>query len=143
LTSLNLYDIINSSVSERERILADLRNWGQLDGKCHYIGSYCSVKVLGVCLQRKKTFCCFSSPLARIIQEQGRRQLGISWGDPKHPNCRGFTPEEFQRIDFSKIDFSEWINYEVQQNIVPRINTNLQNALSNLQSAVQTSVGGQ
>jgi len=129
--------------SERERILADLRNWGQLDGKCHYIGSYCSLKVLGVCVQKKKTFCCFSSPLARIIQEQGRRQLGISWGSPKHPNCRGFTPEEFQRIDFSRIDFSEWINYEVQQNIVPNINTNLQNALNNLQSAVQTSIGGQ
>jgi len=94
--------------NEREKILAKLRSWGKLDGQCHYVGSYCVVKVLGSCLQKKKTYCCFHSVLARIVQEQGRKQLGISWGSPKSPNCRGFTPDEFQRIDFSKIDFSEW-----------------------------------
>ncbi|GAB6075338.1 conjugal transfer protein TraN [Desulfurobacterium crinifex] len=113
---------------ESEKILAKLRSWGQLDGQCHYIGSYCAVKVLGVCLQRKKTYCCFNSVLARIIQEQGRPQLGIGWGDAKHPNCRGFTPEEFQKIDFSKIDFSEWL---------PEIEQNVSNTISNVQSQIE------
>lgn len=113
---------------ESEKILAKLRSWGQLDGQCHYIGSYCAVKVLGVCLQKKKTFCCFNSVLARIIQEQGRPQLGIGWGDAKHPNCRGFTPEEFQKIDFSKIDFSEWL---------PEIEQNVSNSISNVQSQIE------
>lgn len=31
-----------------------------------------------------------------------------SWGDPENPNCRGFTPEEFQMLDFSRMDLSEW-----------------------------------
>ena len=99
---------------ESEKVLAKLRSWGKLDGQCHYVGSYCAVKVLGICLQKKKTYCCFHSVLARIVQEQGRKQLGIGWGTPKSPNCRGFTPDEFQRIDFSKIDFSEWYS-EVQK----------------------------
>ncbi|GAB6075186.1 conjugal transfer protein TraN [Desulfurobacterium crinifex] len=106
---------------ESEKQLAALRSWGKLDGQCHYIGSYCAVKVFGICLQKKKTYCCFNSVLARIVQEQGRKQLGIDWGEPKTPNCRGFTPEEFQRIDFSKIDFSEWYE-DLQKRIKDDLN---------------------
>jgi hypothetical protein len=105
---------------ESEKELAALRAWGKLDGQCHLVGSYCAVKVFGICIQKKQTYCCFNSVLARIIQEQGRQQLGIGWGDPKSPNCRGFTPEEFQKIDFSKIDFSEWyedLQKRVQENL--------------------------
>jgi len=117
---------------ESEKQLAALRSWGKLDGQCHYVGSYCAVKVFGVCLQKKKTYCCFNSVLARIVQEQGRQQLGIDWGSPKFPNCRGFTPEEFQRIDFSKIDFSEW--YEDLQK---RIKENLDVFKSEMPEKIQ------
>ena len=48
--------------------------------------------------------------MARIIQVEGRKQLGIAWGDKKNPDCRALTLEEIQRIDFSKIDFSELFN---------------------------------
>ena len=54
--------------------------------------------------------CCFASKLARIINEQGRPQLGIGWGSPEAPDCRGLSPEEFQSIDFSQIDLSEYID---------------------------------
>ncbi len=124
--------------SETEKYLSQLRSWGELDGKCHYIGEYCSEKWLGVCVQKKKTFCCYSSPLARIIVEAAHQQLGIPWGSPEAPNCRGLTPEEFQKLDFSKIDFSEWINYEIETNIVPTVNTSLSNALNNLKTTVQS-----
>ncbi|WP_229239094.1 hypothetical protein [Campylobacter volucris] len=30
-------------------------------------------------------------------------------GSPKSPDCRGFAPEEFQKLDFSEIDLSEFI----------------------------------
>ena len=53
-----------------------------------------------------------NTKLGRIIQEQGRPQLkafsAIGWGTPKEPYCRGFTPEEFQALDFSKMDLSEY-----------------------------------
>ncbi|MBW1675427.1 MAG: conjugal transfer protein TraN [Deltaproteobacteria bacterium] len=53
----------------------------------------------------------FNSKLSRIVHEQGRPELEgdiSSWGGPESPNCRGFTPEEFQMLDFSRIDLSEW-----------------------------------
>jgi conjugal transfer mating pair stabilization protein TraN len=81
-------------------------------GMCHEIGSYCSTSVLGVCIQKARGHCCFNTRLGRIIQEQGRPQLtafnALGWGTPKQPLCRGFTPEEFQALDFSRIDLSEY-----------------------------------
>lgn len=123
--------------NEKEKTLSKLREFGELDGQCHYIGDYCSSKVLGVCIQKKKTYCCFSSPLGRIIQEGGRSQLGIAWGEPKSPNCRGFTPEEFQKIDFSKIDFSEWIKYDVIPNVQNSAVQNINNAVENMKNSMQ------
>lgn len=81
-------------------------------GKCHEVGTYCASSFLGVCLQKARGHCCFNTKLGRIIQEQGRPQIkafnGNLWGTPKKPMCRGFTPEEFQALDFSKMDLSEY-----------------------------------
>ena len=80
-------------------------------GMCVEVGSYCSSKILGICVQKSKSHCCFNTKLGRIIQEQGRPQLksfADGWGPVKTPNCRGFTPEEFQALDFSKMDLSEY-----------------------------------
>lgn len=74
---------------------------------CVHVGTYCSQKVLGVCVQKKQSHCCFNSRIARLIASNGRAQLGKSWGDPKNPDCGGLTPAELQMVDFSLIDFSE------------------------------------
>ena len=58
----------------------------------------------------KHHFCCFGNTLEKVIQVEGRKQLGISFGSGGSPNCRGLTMEEIQRLDFSKMDFSEFIN---------------------------------
>ncbi|WP_240959872.1 conjugal transfer protein TraN [Novosphingobium olei] len=76
-------------------------------GLCHYVGTYCSQKVLFVCTTKRKSYCCFPSKLSRILQEQGRTQLGLGWGDARHPECRGFTVAEFQQLDLGKMDFRE------------------------------------
>jgi len=80
-------------------------------GMCVFVGTYCaeSWPLVG-CVQRAERHCCFNSKLGRIIQEQGRVQLpGMGgFGTPDAPNCRGFRPEEFQALDFSKIDLSEY-----------------------------------
>lgn len=121
-----------SECKPAEQALATLRDWGEVDGQCHYVGDYCSEKWLSVCVQRKKTYCCFGSALARIIGEQGRQQLGIGWGTPKSPECRGFTPEEFQKLDFDKIDFSEWFEHYVEPEMQQNINENIRNAFENI-----------
>jgi conjugal transfer mating pair stabilization protein TraN len=77
---------------------------------CHYIGRYCSKKFLGYCFERKESYCCFNSRLARIINDQGRPQIGKGWGTAKNPECSGFTPAEFQGLDFSAMDLSEFID---------------------------------
>lgn len=72
-----------------------------------YVGEYCSKKALGICIEKKRGYCEFDSKLAQIVQQQGRSwQLGIGFGSGSSPDCRGITPEELQKIDFSKVDFS-------------------------------------
>ncbi|ENN1094585.1 type-F conjugative transfer system mating-pair stabilization protein TraN [Escherichia coli] len=74
-----------------------------------YVGEYCSKKVLGVCLEKKRGYCVFDSKLARIVQEQGRRgQLGIGFGSGKSPDCRGITVDELQKLDFGVMNFSDF-----------------------------------
>jgi len=84
----------------------ELANW-KSKNRCTYVGTYCSEKVLGKCIRKKSSFCCFGTKLAKLINEQGRRQLGIGFGDVKAPDCRGLTPEELSRIDMSSMDLSE------------------------------------
>ncbi len=78
-------------------------------GQCHFVGTYCSQRdpIFNKCLTKKSTYCCFNSKLARVFQEQGKRQLSIGFGSSEYPNCRGFTVGELQRIDFSKFDLEE------------------------------------
>ena len=88
----------NCSASERE--LAEERH----AGNTHYLGRYCSKRTFfGVCIRRSRAWCVFGSKLGRILQQQGRRQLGIGWG-----SCRGFTVAEIEGIDFASVDLSEF-----------------------------------
>ncbi|MGJ0495138.1 conjugal transfer protein TraN [Aliarcobacter cryaerophilus] len=110
---------------ENEKLLAK-QNKAEL---CTEIGEYCSKKInLGfakICVQKSKGHCCFGSKLARFVHEQGRPQIGIEWGSPESPQCRGFTPEEFQKLDFSKIDLTGAFD-------MPEINqTDLTNKINN------------
>jgi conjugal transfer mating pair stabilization protein TraN len=109
-------------------------------GLCVEVGSFCAEKVLGVCLRKKTSFCCFDSKMSRIFHEQGRRQLGLGFGNGEIPHCRGFSIEELQRIDFSKIDFSE-IHQDILKNIkVPNASSltqGLQDRLTHMSKNVQ------
>ncbi|HQS84682.1 MAG TPA: conjugal transfer protein TraN [Alphaproteobacteria bacterium] len=79
----------------------------QRRGLCHEIGTYCAKKVLKICVRKKRRSCCFPSKLSRILHEQGRSQIGLGWGSPEHPECRGFSIEELTRINFDHLDLSE------------------------------------
>jgi conjugal transfer mating pair stabilization protein TraN len=108
---------------ENEKLLAEKRK----KKHTHYIGKFCSKKIpLIGCIQKSDSYCMFNSTLARVIQEQGREQLDISWGKAEDPECRGFTPEEFQKLDFSKIDLKEFIEdirSTVQTSVVQNLGT--------------------
>ncbi|MDA0967637.1 MAG: conjugal transfer protein TraN [Proteobacteria bacterium] len=97
-------DISLAACDHQEKELAIKEQAGQ----CHYIGTYCSDKsFLGVCLKKRKSYCCFGSKLARIIHEQARGQLSMNWGSPQAPNCESMTIDQLQSIDFTQVDLSE------------------------------------
>lgn len=79
------------------------------------VGEFCSKKALGVCLEKKRSYCQFDSKLAQIVQQQGRNgQLHIGFGSASSPDCRGITQTELQRIKFDALDFTNF--YEDLQN---------------------------
>ncbi len=102
------------------------------------VGSFCSQKVLGVCLQKKEGYCVFDNKIARIVQEQGRRdQLRVGFGSASSPDCRGIQVTELQNIKFDRIDFTDLyneLNSKVklpdQNKLNQRITSDIQNSLN-------------
>ncbi len=76
---------------------------------CHYVGDYCSSKFLGICLEKKKSYCCYTSMLSRVMNEQVRGQLGTGFGEPENPSCGGISTDEMSAVDMERVDLSEWI----------------------------------
>jgi conjugal transfer mating pair stabilization protein TraN len=85
-----------------ELVLGEMRE----KGLCYYVGHY-DEKFIDLWKSRKvHVFCCYGSKLARVVQEGIRAQIGIKWGDPEKPNCRGLTLDEIAKADFNKLDLS-------------------------------------
>ena len=102
-------------------------------GLCHYVGEYCSQKALFVCTTERMSYCCYQSELARVIQEQGRAQLGMDFGTAQTPSCGGFTVAQFSQLDLSKMDFSEvYANFTSAVSLPSSLQTSAQ-----IQTAVQ------
>ena len=107
-----------------------------------YVGTYCSKKVLGVCLQKKKAYCQFDSKLAQIVQAQGRKgQLGIGFGSGKHPDCRGITVEELQSLRFDRMDFSNFYSDLNAGTTIPSDSELAERVKEQVASALQQSAG--
>lgn len=124
------------SCQEAEKLLAMHRE----ANLCLPVGSFCSrrVPIIRTCIEQTQSYCCFNSRLARIINEQGRGQVGKGWGSGKRPDCSGFTPEEFEQIDFSRIDLSEFIAEVVASVRVPSASAIGQNVQSTVQQRVES-----
>ncbi len=115
---------------ENEKMLAKKRQ----NDLCHYVGNYCSKKLKFIgCIQTSESHCCFNSKLARIIHEQGRPQIGLSWGSGDSPNCRGFKPEEFQKLDMSKMNLSEaFEDITISTANISTLTTHIQNKVNDI-----------
>ena len=89
---------------------------------CQKVGSYSESKVLGLSSLEYNSYCCFNSPLSRILQVQIRQQLNMGWGSAKHPDCSGITPEILQTVDWHRIDLGEWLALLKLQDKLPEVN---------------------
>lgn len=119
-----------TSCTEEEKALGTAKE----DKLTVSLGQYCAETVLGVCIRKKKAYCAFDSKLARIVQVEGRAQLGKNFGSAKHPDCSAFSPNELQRIDMSSMDFSDF--YEDMYDAIELPSTD------EIQKRLQESVGG-
>ena len=102
-------DIHLAHCSAEEKSLALSRQ----QGLTVFLGRYCAHHLpwplQRVCSEYKQRYCVFGSKLARILQTQGRKgQLHQSFGTPEFPDCSGISPEQLQRIDLARIDFSDF-----------------------------------
>ena len=79
--------------------------------QCHYVGSYCKSKVLGACIEKRYSYCCYKSPLGRILQEQIRTQLygSANFGTAKNPRCEGISIADFGKVNWDAINLDEWV----------------------------------
>lgn len=79
----------------------------KLNYVAHYLGEYCALKELGVCVEHQRSYCVFNTKMARILQEEGRlKQLNPNaLGSAEHPQCGGMSVSELQQLDMRQINF--------------------------------------
>lgn len=82
--------------------------YARQEGRAVYVGRYCRHSNIFGCYAHAYVYCTFNTEIGRIIQQQGRAQLGIGWGSATAPNCRGLSPAELASVDFELIDFSDY-----------------------------------
>lgn len=90
---------------------------------CHYVGNYCSKKVRFVgCVEKRESYCCYKTPLARMVAEQIRMKaphIAGDYGDASNPRCGGFTPQQLAAFDWSLFDPNEWIMLLQEGGLIP------------------------
>jgi len=83
---------------------------------CENLGSYCATKALDKCIEKRDVYCCYSSPLSRIIMSQARDQLGLNdaaivsaMKNSGGAECPGIPLNRMAEIDWNAIDLTEWL----------------------------------
>lgn len=103
--------------NDEEKALGHAKEQG---GRVVKVGRYCSNKVLGVCVEHKEGYCIFPTRIAYDVQRDGRlQQLRRNFGSGKYPDCSGLLASEIQKIDFSRVDFSNAISRVVNKSNIP------------------------
>ena len=106
------------------------------EGRVVSLGSYKKKKWRS----RHYVYCVFPSKLAGIVQIQGRGgQLGLSFGSATAPNCQGLTPEQLERINFSRLDLSALEQDFISKKKLPDDFSSSQNNQNHIKSLYQRS----
>ena len=103
-----LNSLLGGECSQGERDLGSAYR----NGRAVRVGSRCrGFSLFGSCTGgRAYTSCVFQSRIARIVQQGGRRQLGLNFGGAGQPDCGGFTVRQLQSLDLDAIDFSDFFS---------------------------------
>ena len=77
-----------------------------------YVSEACieEVPITNTCIAYRDNYCSFNGVLGKIINQQGKAQLGDDFS-----SCSGLSTEQIASIDFTKINFSEFTGLLMQQ----------------------------
>lgn len=95
------------SQCEEEEMMFQMHKGASLT---HFVKEECTKTLFGSCVEHTQTHCGFNSVLAKIINVQGKTQLGLDVS-----NCAGLTIDQVGKIDFKQIDMSEFSTQLLQQ----------------------------
>ncbi|MFR3634845.1 MAG: conjugal transfer protein TraN [Sutterella sp.] len=110
---------------------------------CHYVGERCAKKTPGLgCTERHQVYVCFNSRLSKTINEAAHQQLGLSWGTPEASIARGLTMEEIEKLDFTQIDFTDFVN-DVMKSVTNRKGEDPTLAAKNAAERIRQMVAGE
>jgi len=70
----------------------------------------CKKRVFGRCMETLNAFCCYNSPIGRILNVAVKQQFKYPKTKGKgKPNCDPISLTDLQRLNFTIIDFSDFI----------------------------------
>ncbi len=99
-----------------------------------YVSQQCneSLPLGSGCVVYQDNYCSFNGVLSKIINQQGKLQLGLDFA-----SCKGLSLAQIANLDFSKLNFTEFANLVTQQaqsnlpeTVGPKYLSHQQNALT-------------
>jgi len=82
-----------------------------LGKSAHNLGTVCSSKVLGFCVQHRTWFCVYDNKFAYILAREIKKQLSKPWPAPgastTASSCNNIYLNDLSRVDFSKMNLTD------------------------------------
>ena len=73
----------------------------------HYVGTSCSLRVLGKCIKKRQHYCTYNTKFSRVFMEQYKIYAPEEWGHTHGADCTGVSIEDVANVDVEAMDFSE------------------------------------
>ncbi|MCD9046896.1 conjugal transfer protein TraN [Luteimonas sp. MHLX1A] len=109
---------------------------------CSYAGTYCSQRVLGACLKRRESYCCYKSPMSKALRASAEPGGQLQHGSASSPDCDGLPIDQIDRVDWNAINFNGLIANMSEGGVFDRAN-DPENAMSGFTgSGSSGSMGG-
>lgn len=67
-------------------------------GACYFLGAYCQSEILGICLDKRDRYCCFKSPMSKMLRVSMHEQGVITMGTAEDPQCDGISVSQMQSL---------------------------------------------
>lgn len=109
---------------------------GRQVGNCTHLGSYCQTRVLGICVIKKDRYCCFNSPVTRVLREDLDRRGVSDLGTARHPKCEGITFEQMQQVSQDSADTDEIVGRMYEGEFMPDFNSLLAGGFTDMESVL-------